>query len=670
MIVFLVTCEALAQGKVKIASIEREPYLGAQLPGNGYVIEVIKEAFQRVNYEVKIEFVTLARAQRLVKQGAMDGFVPSYDRKTDMKHYLLSSPFPGDHIGLLKKKSLDISFTNHTSNSFDSYLKQLKQYKFGIIRGDPITQRFDYFQYTKNEFVTNDVQNIDNLEKEAVDFIVIDKYSAGDIITNQRPHLIGHFDFIEPIDAQNSFYVAFSKHTQSHPSINKDFNQGLAEMRRDGTLRKIIEKHGFYPFRAQKKDKKKLIIGTVNNREMLRLQELSEVFEADNPHIEIDWRIMNESTLRKRLLSDLAISDGQFDIMTIGMLEVPVWSKNNWLTPLSNLPKSYDLNDIFDKIKHSLSFQNKLYALPFYAESSMTYYRKDLFKKAGIRMSSEPTYWEILSYADTIHQPEKEIYGVCLRGKAGWGENMGFFTTMVNTFGGQWFNQKWQPQIDSDAWKKALKIYKTMITKYGPPNPENNGYNENLALFLSGKCGIWIDATVAAGTLFHKNKSQVSQDVAVVKAPVAVTTEGANWLWSWALAIPMSSNHKTIAQQFISWATSKNYIELVASNDGWASVPPGTRKSTYKNKAYIEASPFAPLVFDSIVDTNKQGGQKRDVPYSGIQFVEIPEFPAIGNYVGQQISEVIQGKVAADVALKKAQKHVELQMRLSGYYDE
>jgi sorbitol/mannitol transport system substrate-binding protein len=283
-------------------------------------------------------------------------------------------------------------------------------------------------------------------------------------------------------------------------------------------------------------------------------------------------------------------------------------------------------------------------------------------------MASHPSYEDIKKYAAAIHRPKEGIYGICLRGKVGWGENMALLGTMVNTYGGQWFDQNWKPQLDSPEWKNAVSTYKELLTQYGPPNPTGNGFNENRLLFSQGHCGMWIDATVAAGMVFNPELSNVYRDVDFAPAPIAVTPKGSSWLWTWALAIPESSKNKEAAVQFITWATSKEYIGQVAKNKGWVSVPPGTRASTYANADYQKAAPFAKFVLQAIEDADPLDSTLKPKPYTGIQFVGIPEFPALGHQVGLNIVKVIEGTMSVEEALKASQNSVSKLMKKSGYY--
>jgi sorbitol/mannitol transport system substrate-binding protein len=423
---------------------------------------------------------------------------------------------------------------------------------------------------------------------------------------------------------------------------------------------------GVLPAWAGPADATTLTIATVNNPDMLVMQKLSPEFTKETG-IKLDWVVLPENTLRQRVTTDIATHSGTFDIATVGTYEVPLWAKNRWLDPVGDLDPSYDVDDIFPSVRAGLSYQKTLYALPFYAESSMTYYRKDLFDAAGITMPEQPTYAEIQQFADKLNDPAKGIYGICLRGLPGWGENMAYLTTLVNTSGGRWFNKKWEPQLTSPPWEKAINFYVEMMKKDGPPNATSNGFTENLALFSGGRCGMWIDATVAAGYLYDPSKSKVAKEVGVAPAPQDVTPHGAHWLWSWALGIPVSSRKEADAKKFITWATSKAYVQLVAKSQGWVAVPPGTRQSTYKEPDYLKAAPFAPLVEQAIRTADPDNPTMEPVPYTGVQFVGIPEFQEIGTTVGQDIAAALAGQDTVKQALAKAQASTRRTMEQAGY---
>jgi sorbitol/mannitol transport system substrate-binding protein len=409
-----------------------------------------------------------------------------------------------------------------------------------------------------------------------------------------------------------------------------------------------------------------ITIATVNNSDMIIMQKLSPQWEQDTGNT-INWVVLEENVLRQRVTTDIATNGGQFDIVTIGSYEAPIWGKQDWLVGLNDLGEDYDYDDLIPTVVSALSYDGTLYAVPFYAESSFTFYRKDLFDEAGLTMPDTPTYDQIAEFAAQLTDKSKEQYGLCQRGKPGWGENMAFVGPMVNAFGGRWFDENWEPQLTTEPWKTAVSYYVKNMNDYGPPGASANGHNENRALFATGHCALWVDATSAAGYIFNPDESQVADKTAFAPAPIEVTSNGSGWFWAWALGIPSSSSKVDAAKSFLKWATSKDYVTLVGESEGWVAAPPGTRKSTYENPNYQEAAPFAQIVYNSVANADITHPTKDPVPYIGIQYVAIPEFQGIGTTVGQQIAAALAGQVSVDEALETAQTAAERTMKQAGY---
>ncbi|KQN77137.1 sugar ABC transporter substrate-binding protein [Devosia sp. Leaf64] len=411
-----------------------------------------------------------------------------------------------------------------------------------------------------------------------------------------------------------------------------------------------------------------LTIATVNNGDMIRMQGLSGAF-TEETGIELNWVVLEENTLRQNVTTDIATNGGQYDIMTIGTYEAPIWAKQGWLKPLDALSADaeYDVDDLLPAIRGGLSLDGKLYAAPFYGESSFIMYRKDLMEKAGLTMPEAPTWEFIGEAARAMTDRANDINGICLRGKAGWGENMAFLTAMSNSFGARWFDENWKPQFDQPEWKSTLDTYLSLMADAGPAGASSNGFNENLTLFQQGKCGMWIDATVAASFVTNPTDSTVADQVGFAQAPDNGLGKRGNWLWAWSLAIPASSQNAEAAEKFINWATDKDYLALVAEKDGWANVPPGTRTSLYENADYQAAAPFAAMTLASINSADPTNPTVKPVPYTGVQFVAIPEFAGIGTNVGQLFSAALAGQMSADDALAQAQEATTRDMTRAGY---
>jgi sorbitol/mannitol transport system substrate-binding protein len=380
-------------------------------------------------------------------------------------------------------------------------------------------------------------------------------------------------------------------------------------------------------------------------------------FEKANPGIKVKFATYTEGDLRAAIEKDVATHSNAFNVIMIGPYEAPLFAKNGWLTDLSTQyiasDPSYDASDLLPPIAKALSYKNDLYAVPFYGESSMMYYNKAMFKAAGVTMPTNPTWTQIQTLAAKLNQPGK-VAGVCLRGLAGWGDNMASLDTVVNTFGGEWFNEKWQPQLTSPAFEAATNFYVNLVRKYGEPGASNDSFNQLLTLYGQGKCAMWYDSTVAATSIAGTYPSIFAQ-TGYAMAPVDKTTSS-GWLWTWSLGIPQGAADSSAAWKWVSWATSKQYDSLVASKYGWAAVPPGSRTSLYSNPNYLKAAAaFAGITLKSIDSTDPDHPTVNPVPYIGVQYVDIPQFETLGVTVGQQIAGAIAGTESVSQALQASQ---------------
>ncbi|MEM6429264.1 MAG: sugar ABC transporter substrate-binding protein [Deinococcota bacterium] len=415
-----------------------------------------------------------------------------------------------------------------------------------------------------------------------------------------------------------------------------------------------------------------LTIASVNNPDMVTMQELSSAFEEANPDIALEWLFLDEGTLRSRLTTDVATGGGSFDVVTVGAYEAPLWAANGWLASVDALDgefpsvaADYDFDDLLPSIRAGLTVNDELYAVPFYAESSFTMYNKRLFDEAGLTMPESPTWEQIRDFACQLNDPDNSVAGIVLRGKPGWGDNMAPITTVVNTFGGQWFDAEGRPQLDSAEWTEAVTFYRDLVNECGAPGVTGISFPEALQLMSTGQAAMWVDATVAAGFLAGTDEGP-NMDYAL--APVGPVEKGNAWLWSWNLAIPSSSQSQEAAFKFMTWATSKEYINLVAEARGWAAVPPGTRVSTYEAPEYAEAAPFAPIVLGAIENADPTDATANPQIAPGVQFVQIPEFQGIGNDVAQIVSEILAGGVSVEDGLARAQQLADDAMLDAGYY--
>jgi sorbitol/mannitol transport system substrate-binding protein len=386
-------------------------------------------------------------------------------------------------------------------------------------------------------------------------------------------------------------------------------------------------------------------IAMVSNSQMVDAQKLSKQFQAANPGVKLRFIVLSENQSRAKITASTAMGGGEFDVVMISNFETPQWAKDGWLVNLSDYARKtpgYDENDFIPTVRQSLSYEGNMYSVPFYGESSFLMYRKDLFEQAGIKLSPKPTWQEVADAAAKLQTPDRA--GICLRGKPGWGEVLAPLDTVINTFGGRWFDENWNAQLNSPETRKAVQFYVDLVRKNGEPGAATSGFQECATQFGQGRAAMWYDATSAVSVLEDPEQSAVVGKVGYAPAPIA-EKDHSGWLYTWSLGIPVGAKNKDGAWKFISWMTSKEYLRMVGEQLGWERVPPGSRLSTYQIPEYKEASAaFGPLTLESIENADPLHPTVKPVPYTGIQFVGIPEFQDLGTRVSQQISAAIAGQ--------------------------
>ncbi|MFI1756070.1 ABC transporter substrate-binding protein [Streptomyces sp. NPDC020571] len=400
----------------------------------------------------------------------------------------------------------------------------------------------------------------------------------------------------------------------------------------------------------------------VNNPQMVELQKLTADHFTKETGIKVNFTVLPENDVRDKISQDFANQAGQYDAATLSNYEIPIYARNDWLHEMDSYvakDPAYDEQDVLGPMRESLTGDDgKLYGQPFYGESSFLMYRKDLFAKAGLEMPEHPTWTQVAGFAEKLDGSQPGMKGICLRGLPGWGELMAPLTTVVNTFGGTWFDKDWQARLDSPEWQKATKFYVDLVREHGESGAAQSGFAECLNNMTQGKVAMWYDATSAAGSL-DAAKSPVKGKIGYAPAPVE-KTDSSGWLYTWAWGIQKASRNSDKAWKFVSWASSKEYEQLVGDESGWSNVPAGKRASTYENPAYVkEAAAFQEMTRKAIEGARPKDPGVQPRPAPGIQFVGIPEFTDLGTKVSQEISAAIAGRQSVEEALKKSQQLAE-----------
>ncbi|MGW3485418.1 ABC transporter substrate-binding protein [Rhodococcus indonesiensis] len=402
-------------------------------------------------------------------------------------------------------------------------------------------------------------------------------------------------------------------------------------------------------------------IAMVSNSQMQDAQQLAAQFEAENPDIDLRFVTLSENQARAKITASTAMGGGEFDVVMISNYETPQWAANGWLTDLSEYARrteGYDEDDFIPTLRESLSYEGDMYSVPFYGESSFLMYRKDLFEQAGIVLSPTPTWDEVAAAAARLDTPDTA--GICLRGKPGWGEVLAPLNTVINTFGGRWYDENWNAQLTSPEVVEAVQFYVDLVREHGQPGAATSGFSECATQLAQGRVAMWYDSTSAVSTLEDPASSNVVGKIGYAPAPIRVKDD-AGWLYSWSLGIPVGSDNADSAWRFVAWMTSKEYLRTVGETLGWERVPPGSRLSTYEIPEYREAAAaYGPLTLESIESATPEAPTVEPVPYTGVQFLAIPEFQDLGTRVSQQISAAIAGQKTVTEALEQAQEYADV----------
>jgi sorbitol/mannitol transport system substrate-binding protein len=397
----------------------------------------------------------------------------------------------------------------------------------------------------------------------------------------------------------------------------------------------------------------------VNNPQMVDLQRLTAANFTRQTGITVNYTVLPENDVRDKISQEFSSQAGQYDVASLSNFEIPIYARSGWIAPLDAYIAAdprFDQADVLGPMTQSLTADDgKVYGEPFYGESSFLMYRKDVLAARGVTMPDHPTWQQVADLAGQVDNAQPGMRGICLRGQPGWGQLFAPLTTVVNTFGGTWFDQDWTPRVNAAPFRQATGFYVDLVRAHGEAGAAQSGFTECLNNMIGGHTAMWYDATSAAGSL-EAADSPVKGKLGYAPAPV-VKTSSAGWLYAWSWSIQQASGKKDNAWKFVSWASSRQYEELVGGQLGWSRVPAGKRASTYTNPQYLkEASAFAEPTRRAIesADPRNPGVQPR--PAIGIQFVDIPEFTDMATQVSIYVSSAIAGKTSVTAALNRGQK--------------
>jgi sorbitol/mannitol transport system substrate-binding protein len=417
----------------------------------------------------------------------------------------------------------------------------------------------------------------------------------------------------------------------------------------------------------------RIVVASVNNLEFVTVKELLPEFNKLYPNIQVDFQVIPENEVRAKITQDVTTQSGINDVVTIGPFEVPMWAKQGWLAPLDALKDdpAYKFEEIFPAYIDALSADGHLYAAPNSAQASMLYYRKDILDAAGLTMPEAPTWDQVVEIARKVHNPSQGVYGLCLRGLPGWGQMGAPLGTVINTFGGRWYDKDWNAQVTESHFAAAVDFYVKTLQELTPPGVTQFGNLEVGQCITTGQGAIAYDDSSWTQVFFDPNTNPYADKMAVAMAPVKEAgSKPSQWFWTWTWAIPNSAKNKEAALAFIKWVTGPDYLPFAVPLKGWGKMPGPARQPMYEPGSLYEqfAKPFMSVLQKTLATVDGVNGTHyADTPYRGNQYVQIPEFQDLGNKCTQEFAGAVVNQQSVSDALAKCQQYAEDVAVTGGY---
>ncbi|MGH2387140.1 MAG: ABC transporter substrate-binding protein [Chloroflexota bacterium] len=364
-------------------------------------------------------------------------------------------------------------------------------------------------------------------------------------------------------------------------------------------------------------------------------------------------------------LTDLVSGAGTLDVLQIDSMVIPQWVRLKYLEPLDPYLTNHSLtdsswfkpNDILSRFRALGVQDGATYALPEYPETSLLFYRKDLFAKAGIKQPPT-TYAEWATDAAKVTDRAHHLYGIGLIGMKGADQNVYRWTSIARAFGGGFFKnfpRDLTPIINSPANVAATQWMADVLKRYGPPGEASMGWNEVDTGAAQGQIASTLDTFDVGPYLEDPSASKT-----IGKWAAAVVPGGPGGIWpsefSWMLGINARSQHKGAAWLFVEWANSTpvmlsklNMTPITNRTSLWSD------PRVLKASAKISNGTWLPAVRRSLAIANPQFRPR------------FPGWEQMGDRLSLAIQAAIAGNSSAKSALDSAQQDILTQLRIGHY---
>ena len=362
--------------------------------------------------------------------------------------------------------------------------------------------------------------------------------------------------------------------------------------------------------------------GASGSEDQRTVKELVNRFNQENKNgITVKFQQASQVTDEyfRNLVSDFRAGGGNTDVIAGDVVWAAEFAQNGWISDLSRRmysDYSPQVPDAFLQAPLStVSFQNKLWGVPWFTDAGLLYYRRDLLENAGL--GQPPTTWGGLKdIAGQVKQQAGTKYGLVFQGadyEGGvvngaefiWNSGGDILTGNITTsqIGTPLILSPNFVAIDSPDSIRGLKTERSMITDdVAPPDVAKFREKQSYEAFLNG------DAVFMRGwpfmyALAKGNQYQVNQDQIGI-APLPVDTEGQqSWscLGGWNMHINAASNKQDAAWEFIKFMTAPKQQKFRAREGSF--LP--TLTSLYNDQEVLNSAPVIQQSRDIVVNNTR-----------------------------------------------------------------
>lgn len=373
------------------------------------------------------------------------------------------------------------------------------------------------------------------------------------------------------------------------------------------------------------------------------LAKLAGDFEAETG-IKANIDVIGQDVFENRITLSFTGGTGDIDVVHTPVIQVQRWIQAGWLQPMTDLVSDETTSDILAGPLGAYSVNGDQWALPFFAGVGLMSYREDLLEAAG---ADVPETWEeMLEVSAKITNDDQAA--IALRAVPGQGFNMFIFPMVMRAYGGTFFADyeggDLTPAINSPENVEALKIYTQLINDYGPAGAGNFNFAEVNAAAKNGQIAFAVEGTGIISQIVDPAQSQFA-DVTGIALPPGGPAGRSPAIGVHGMGIPASAPNPEASAKFIEWAVSAETVAKIAMSE---SFPDFTTASVAENPDVVAkyASIHPDFLTTRVAALDLAIGHYRPL---------IPEWPALGQAIGESVNAAINGLMTPEEALEQAE---------------